>query len=195
MFWNDDLQKNLVKIVERVIIRVLIVLMLIVLIFSTLDLIIKVVLNLIEPPIMLIDHDNLFELFGVFLMVLIGIELLDTIKAYFKENIIHVEVVMLVALIALARKIIVLDLDKYKDSLFGIAALIVAISVGYYLIKKTDKRFFKVEDATEKRIADKVSRNVKGALVKEMAAKANEIMDEIKDLGEKECEGKDEQGQ
>jgi uncharacterized membrane protein (DUF373 family) len=193
MAWNDDFQKNLVKLVERVIIRVLIVLMLIVLIFSTLDLIIKVVVNLIEPPIMLIDHDNLFELFGVFLMVLIGIELLDTIKAYFKENIIHVEVVMLVALIALARKIIVLDMEKYKDSLWGIAALIIALSVGYYLIKKTDKRFFKVEDSSEKRIADNVSRNVKGALVKEMTAKANEIMNEIKDMGEKECEGKDEE--
>jgi len=193
MAWNDDFQKNLVKLVERVIIRVLIVLMLIVLIFSTLDLIIKVVVNLIEPPIMLIDHDNLFELFGVFLMVLIGIELLDTIKAYFKENIIHVEVVMLVALIALARKIIVLDMEKYKDSLWGIAALIIALSVGYYLIKKTDKRLFKVEDSSEKRIADNVSRNVKGALVKEMTAKANEIMDEIKDMGEKECEGKDEE--
>ena len=46
---------------------------------------------------------------GGFLLVLIGIELLDTIKAYFRENTIHVEIVILLAIIAIARKVILLD--------------------------------------------------------------------------------------
>ena len=46
---------------------------------------------------------------GGFLLVLIGVELLDTIKAYFLENAIHVEIVVLLAIIAIARKVILLD--------------------------------------------------------------------------------------
>ena len=50
---------------------------------------------------------------GAFLLVLIGVELLDTIKAYFRENAIHVEIVVLLAIIAVARKVILLD--PYRD--------------------------------------------------------------------------------
>jgi hypothetical protein len=71
------------------------------------------------------------------LLVLIGIELLDTIKVYFKKHDIHVEVVMLVALIAIARKIILLDFDKYSGiEVLGIASIVIALALGYYLIKK-----------------------------------------------------------
>jgi len=55
---------------------------------------------------------------------------------------VHVEIVILVAIIALARKIIVLDFDKYSAlSLLALAALVVGLSVSYYLIKHTDCHF------------------------------------------------------
>ncbi len=44
---------------------------------------------------------------GYFLLVLIGIELLETLKAYFKKDVIHERVVLEVALIAMARKVII----------------------------------------------------------------------------------------
>lgn len=50
----------------------------------------------------MIGLDELMDLFGVFLLVLIGIELLDTIKVYLKENVVNVEVVVLVAIIAVS---------------------------------------------------------------------------------------------
>jgi len=63
--------------------------------------------------------------------------LLDTIKVYFKKHDIHVEVVMLVALIAIARKVILLDFDKYSGlEVLGIASIVIALSLGYYFIKK-----------------------------------------------------------
>jgi len=57
----------------------------------------------------LIESRELIAVLGAFLLVLIGVELLDTIKAYFHENAIHVEIVMLLAIIAVARKVILLD--------------------------------------------------------------------------------------
>ena len=81
--------------------------------------------------------DQLFEIFGFFLMLLIGVELLETIKAYLSEKVVHSEIVLEVALIAISRKVITLDVKQYEPlSLIGIAALIVTIAIAYYLIKR-----------------------------------------------------------
>ena len=49
-------------------------------------------------PALFLDIDELLTYFGLFFMILIGLELLETIKMYLKEDQIHVEVVMLVAM-------------------------------------------------------------------------------------------------
>jgi hypothetical protein len=69
----------------------------------------------------LLDITELLDLFGLFLLVLIGVELLDTLKAYIKDNVVHVEVVLTVAMIAIARKVIILDVKELPSmTLFGI---------------------------------------------------------------------------
>ena len=60
-----------------------------------------------KPPRFLIPVQGLLEIFGYFLLVLIGVELLETLKAYLKKDVIHVRVVLEVALIAMARKVII----------------------------------------------------------------------------------------
>ena len=59
------------------------------------------------PPRFLIRVQGLLEIFGYFLLVLIGVELLETLKAYLKKDVIHIRVVLEVALIAMARKVII----------------------------------------------------------------------------------------
>ena len=47
------------------------------------------------------------------------------------------EIVLEVALIAIARKVIIIDLEKYGSlTLLGIAALILAVAVAFYAVKK-----------------------------------------------------------
>ena len=72
-------------------------------------------------------------LLGAFLLVLIGVELLDTIKAYFHENAIHVEIVVLLAIIAVARKVILIDPTavnpfEYGFELMSIGVIVVGLS-------------------------------------------------------------------
>lgn len=132
--------KKLIRHVERGIIITLIGIMSLLLMLATVELFYSVYTELIDTSAdkLVINIDNMLNIFGVFMLVLIGIELLDTIKVYFRENIIHVEVVMLVALIAIARKVIVLDFEQHSGmEILGISAIILAISAGYYLIKKT----------------------------------------------------------
>jgi uncharacterized membrane protein (DUF373 family) len=123
--------------IERGIIYTLIAMMAIVLVLATIELGYYLVMNIIQSKYMLIDMDDLMDLFGVFLLVLIGIELLDTIKVYLKENVVHVEVVVLVAIIAIARKVVVLKIEELPGStIIGIGILIVSLAIAYYLIKK-----------------------------------------------------------
>ena len=97
--------------------------------------------DIISPPVVLLDLDELLNLFGMFLLVLIGIGLLETLKAYVRERELRAEVIILVAIIALARKIVTLDVkDVPSVSLLGIAAIIVALGIAYYLIRLTHHR-------------------------------------------------------
>ena len=129
-----------IKKFEKLIIRVLVVFMVLVLLLSTIELAWVIIKDVITPPLFLLEIDELLEIFGLFMLVLIGLELLDTIaKTYMGEATDHAQIVMAVAIIAIARKVIILDVKDLSGlALVGIAAIILALSIGYYLIKKKD---------------------------------------------------------
>src|SRR6056297_3543469 len=128
---------NAIKLFERWIIVALIIMMAVVVLISTIELGVIIVTDIFKPPEFWLGIDQLFEIFGFFLLLLIGVELLETIKAYLSEGVVHSEIVLEVALIAIARKVITLDLKAYDSmTLIGIAALIVAIAIAYFLIRR-----------------------------------------------------------
>jgi uncharacterized membrane protein (DUF373 family) len=81
-------------------------------------------------------NTTLFQLFGLFLNVLIALEILENITAYLKKQVIQVELVLITSLIAVSRKIIILDLEK-KDSndLIALAIAVFALSISYLAIR------------------------------------------------------------
>jgi uncharacterized membrane protein (DUF373 family) len=124
--------------VERFVVSSLLVMMVVVVCLATLDLAWLLLKDIITPPRLLLEIDELLDVFGLFLLVLIGIELLDSIRIYREQKSVHVEVVMTVAMIAIARKVIILDIKEISSlSLLGIAAIIAALSLGYFLIRRT----------------------------------------------------------
>jgi len=124
---------------ERLMVSVLMLLMSIVLGLSTLDLGLIIVNDIINAPIFLLSVDELLDLFGFFMLVIIGIELLQTImKTYLIQDQPHFEVVLSVAIIAIARKVIILDIKEVDGiRLLGIAAIVLALTVGFYLMKRS----------------------------------------------------------
>ncbi|NTW98661.1 MAG: phosphate-starvation-inducible PsiE family protein [Geobacteraceae bacterium] len=131
---------HLIKRFEKSVILVLVILMAVVLLLSTVELAWIIIQDVISPPVFLLDINELLDIFGLFMLVLIGIELLETIaKTYMSESTDHAQIVMAVAIIAIARKVIILDVKDLSGlALVGIAAIILALSIGYYLIKKKD---------------------------------------------------------
>lgn len=135
-FRLETLISNL-RIFEKAIILALIAMMGLVLLLATVELGWLIVYDIVTPPIALLDIDELLDIFGYFLLVLIGIELLDTIKAYFVEHLVHLEVVVEVALIAIARKVIILDVKELSSlTLVGIAAIVAALAATHFVVKR-----------------------------------------------------------
>lgn len=139
-----------IKKFERVIFISLLVMMSLVVLLATIELGWIIIKDIITPPIFLLEINELFEIFGLFMLVLIGIELLETIaNTYTNQNTNHAKIVMAVALIAIARKVIILDVENYPgQALAGIAAIILALSLGYFLIQRKPraKKLFETDE-------------------------------------------------
>jgi uncharacterized membrane protein (DUF373 family) len=125
------------KTFERAITSTLLGLMMIVVSLATLELTWIILQDIISPPVFLLGISELLDIFALFRLVLIGVELLETIKAYLKESVVHFDVVLSVAMIAIARKVIILDVKELPGmTLVGIAAIILALAAAKYFYRR-----------------------------------------------------------
>jgi uncharacterized membrane protein (DUF373 family) len=132
--------ETLITKAQKLVVFALAVLMILVVVLSTIHLGFLLAEEVWKPPKFLIPVQGLLEIFGFFLLVLIGVELLETLKAYIKKDVIHVRVVLEVALIAMARKVIVEEPNSVPSlTLIGIAALILALGVAFYFERKAQR--------------------------------------------------------
>jgi uncharacterized membrane protein (DUF373 family) len=125
---------------QRFIAFVLGILLVVVVALSTVHLGFLIAQEIWAPPRFLIPVQGLLEIFSFFLLILIGVELLETLKAYLRKDVIHVRIVPEVALIAMARKVIILEPNSVPGStLFGMAALISALAVAFYFERQAHR--------------------------------------------------------
>jgi len=128
------------RLFEKYVVMGLLLMMVAVVGLSTVELGIMLVEEFLNPPAYLLNIDQLLKIFSFFLLILIGLELLETMKAYLDDSTVHVEVVFLVAMIAIARKVVILDATKVNAlTLVGVASIILALAGGYLLVKKGQK--------------------------------------------------------
>jgi uncharacterized membrane protein (DUF373 family) len=128
---------DILKKYEKIVYLILILLFAVIVTFSIGELVyILYVALFVNTPFLLENHE-LLNIFGYFLLVLIGVELLATISAYINEKVIHVEIVIEIAIIAIARGVILLDAGTANPlNMFGTAAIIFVLCAGYYFLKK-----------------------------------------------------------
>src|ERR1700733_1106387 len=125
---------------QKVIALVLAILLILVVALATVDLGFLIAQDIWKTPRFLIPVQGLLEIFSFFLLVLIGVELLETLKAYVKKNAIPVRLVLEVALIAMARKVIIVEPDAVTAlTLFGMAVVIWCSGVAFYFERQTQK--------------------------------------------------------
>ncbi|HBL11524.1 MAG TPA: hypothetical protein DD379_08980 [Cyanobacteria bacterium UBA11162] len=125
--------------IEGIVSKVLSVVMIAVILVAVFDLVVLLSKQLLTSPAGFFNT-TLFEIFGLFLNVLIALEILENITAYLRKHVVQVELVIVTSLIAVARKIIILDLKKTEGiEIIGLAIAIFSLSFSYWIIRRSNK--------------------------------------------------------
>ena len=106
-------------------------------------LIVRVVDTLVLRALDPLDHAVFQQVFGAIMTLLITLEFGHTLQYVIARGIgiIQARVVVLIALLALARKIIVVDLFEVSaGSVMALAALTLALGLAYWLVRERDDR-------------------------------------------------------
>lgn len=98
-------------------------------------------ISLISPPGFILTIGDMLATFGAFMVVLIAIEIFQNIIMYLRDDVIHVKIVLATALMAIARKVIILDYDELAPLyIFATGAVLVATGITYYLVFKLPEK-------------------------------------------------------
>lgn len=115
--------------------RLLAAIMVVVIFLGVVDVLWVLYQRLVTPPMFILKINDILATFGAFMAVLIAIEIFINITVYLRDEKIHVKVVMATALVAIARKVIVLDFSAISAAeAAAIAGIMLATSVGYWLL-------------------------------------------------------------
>lgn len=128
--------------VKRIMAMFLIVVLSVVIVISAPSLVLLIRDELLADPAWVIDTAKIPVILDFVLWVLITIELMDSIRIYIARHVLHLETVLSLAMIALARKIITLKLAAYEPlTIIGIAALVIVTALAYYFVRRSHKEY------------------------------------------------------
>lgn len=136
---SDEKFLKALKRVEGLASRILALGMIVVIIAAIADVGRFILIELVTPPHWQFTTD-LVQIFGLFLNVLVALEILENITAYLRTDVSAqiVELVIVTALIAIARKIIILNIDQPETvpKLVGLALSILGVTISYWIIRR-----------------------------------------------------------
>ncbi len=86
--------------------------------------------------------DDLIKVLGDLLTVLIALEVLQNITSYLRRHVVQIELVLVTALTAVARKVIVLPsgAENKPQLLIGLGIATLSLSAAYWLVKRSNAR-------------------------------------------------------
>lgn len=128
---------------EHVVITILTALIAIVVVVAVWNLAVKIVFGLVLPGNLDPSDYAIFQaLFGMIFTVIIALEFKKSLLviAERRQNVVQIRTVVMIALLAICRKIIILDLKETDaQEIFALAAAILALGVVYWLIRGSDR--------------------------------------------------------
>ena len=129
----------------RMAVRALAILMTGVIIFGVADVVYVLLKRLLAEPRGLLQISDILATFGAFMAVLIAIEIFVNIISYLREDVIHVRIVLATAMMAIARKVIILDYNTTSPQyIYATAAVVAAMALAYWLVVR--ERLTKAEE-------------------------------------------------
>ncbi|MFT7562307.1 MAG: uncharacterized membrane protein (DUF373 family) [Flavobacteriales bacterium] len=136
---HDDALISFLHKAIKIAVRILAVLMVMVIFWGVADVVYVLYQQLLETPFMLLSLSDIFKTFAAFLAVLIAIEIFQNIVLYLRTDVIPLKLVVATALMAMARKIIIIDFDDVIPMhIFSVGFVVLALGVTYYLLGKNN---------------------------------------------------------
>jgi uncharacterized membrane protein (DUF373 family) len=121
-------------------VRALAVLMTGVIVFGVADVCYVLYQRLMSEPVGFLEITDILATFGAFMAVLIAIEIFVNIVSYLRDDVIHVRIVLATALMAIARKVIILDYSTTSPQyIYATAAVVAAMALAYWLVVRTPR--------------------------------------------------------
>ncbi len=137
--------KKLLELFERIIIFILLFFLGVIVLLSTYELVVILIRDIIASlrggeSFLLLNSSDLLDVFSFVLLIIIGLELFEAIKQHLKSHMLQAEIILIVAITAIARKVIVLDYSSADPlTLIGIASIVASLAGSYFLIKRVNK--------------------------------------------------------
>lgn len=129
------------KVIIHICLKSLGVLMIIVIIFGVIDVAWTIYQRLVDEPRFILTMGDVLATFGAFMVVLIAIEIFQNIILYLRDDVIHVKIVLATALMAIARKVIILDYDELDSMyIFATGVVLVATGITYFFVYKLPEK-------------------------------------------------------
>ena len=131
---------NTVDAAEREVARILTVITSVVIICTLVQLVISLGSKLLTGSQATWLGDDLIKVLGDLLTVLIALEVLQNITSYLRRHVVQIELVLVTALTAVARKVIVLPTgaENKPQLLVGLGIAVVSLSAAYWLVKRAN---------------------------------------------------------
>jgi len=130
---------------EHIIIVILTAMISVIVVVAVWNLSLKIVFGLILPGSLDPSDYAIFQgVFGMIFTVIIALEFKKSLLviAERRENVVQIRSVVMIALLAICRKVIILDVhDTDALQIFALATAILSLGVVYWLIREGDQRF------------------------------------------------------
>lgn len=127
---------------EHSVILILSALIAIVVALAVWNLALKVLSSILSSSFDPTDYAVFQALFGMIFTVIIALEFKRSLLVIAERDrsVVQVRTVILLALLAIVRKLIIIDLSTEAQQVFALAAVILALGVVYWLVRDQDRR-------------------------------------------------------
>ena len=133
--FNDSRYLALIDGAERWIAKLLGLVLLVVMVIASVQLLGWVIWAIANPQTDWVE-DKLIRVLGDLLNILIAVEVLQNITSYLRRNVVQIELVLITAMTAVARKVIVLPpgAESKPQLLAGLGVAVLALAAAYWLV-------------------------------------------------------------
>lgn len=136
--FKDESFLNAIGKIENIVSKILAIALIFVIFIALFDLLKLLTIDLFINEPQGAFTAPLLKVFGMFLNVLIALELMENVTAYLRQHVIQLELVIVTALTAVARKIVIFD-SKTEGDLTGLAIAVLSLSISYWIVRSQNQ--------------------------------------------------------